>query len=124
MNLFPLSLVNPQRCFSPVPAQAESVTLGLRAEALTLTAPAEGRLKVAIISHEFMGADTRILCQPEGDHAVLTVKMNGLRHFTPGTLAGLDWPAQAEYRFDRTTGLRITGPVTTTDQGLTFQAFS
>ncbi|WP_294907022.1 ABC transporter ATP-binding protein [Tatumella sp. UBA2305] len=124
MNLFPLSLVHPQRCFPPVSAEAEFVTLGLRAEAMTLTAPAEGRLKVTIISHEFMGADTRIQCQPEGSQAILTVKMNGLRHFTPGTLAGLDWQAQAEYRFDRRTGLRIAGPATTTDQGMALHAFS
>lgn len=122
MNLFSLAHVSEQRRYLPAVADAEQVTLGVRAESLILTSPADGRLTVTIISHEFMGADTLILCQLAEGHCQLTLKMAGLRHFTPGTFAGLDWPLQAEYRFDSKTGRRLAGPPAETGHDFSYHA--
>ena len=117
MNLIPVPRIPHPQC-TTAEEEDGKMLLGLRAESLTLTDPARGRVQATIVSHEFMGADTRIFCRLAGSEQLLTVKMEGLRHFEPGTSVGLAWAEQAEHRFNRHSGQRIdTGPAGTPVQG-------
>ncbi|MCW8114085.1 ABC transporter ATP-binding protein [Yersinia intermedia] len=87
-----------------IPEQA--LSLGLRAEDIQLTSEADGYLIGQVISYEYMGADTLIVCQLAACQAAITVKVPGVKHFSEGSTIGLRWEASSQYFFSTTTGKR------------------
>lgn len=83
-----------------------ALSLGIRAEEISLTAPANGITTARIVSYEYMGADTLVACHLTGDNTFLTVKVPGMQKFTEGGLTGVYWPATAQYLFATDSGER------------------
>lgn len=109
MNLLPLRRRGGWHCLGHQPICADdgqtALTLGLRAENLTLTALGAGKTDARISAVEYMGADTWLQCALECG-GELTVSMSGLRRVSPGSAVGLSWPRQAQYLFHRDSGAR------------------
>ncbi len=83
-----------------------SLCLGLRAEDIQLCAAEDTGLKGEVVSYEYMGSDTLVVCKIAQCEALLTVKIPGMRHLTEGSSVGLSWPTSAQYFFATATGKR------------------
>lgn len=91
---------------------AKPLSLGLRAESISITAVNDGKITASILNHEYMGADTLILCKPDminqadNTNNIITVKIPGMRHFIEGSKVGLNWPDTMQYLFFTNDGQR------------------
>ncbi|QLK61277.1 ATP-binding cassette domain-containing protein [Enterobacteriaceae bacterium Kacie_13] len=94
----------------PVPVvenlDEEAISLGLRAEDIQLTDAAHAGLTAQVISHEYMGADTLVVCALTGYPEPLTVKVPGMKRFAEGQIVGLQWATGAQYFFFSADGKR------------------
>ena len=112
MNILPLH--NKDNCNylshlqAPVVEHCDEValSLGLRAEDIQLISPDHAALKARVISYEYMGADTVLVCQLAGLADAITVKVPGMQHFVEDSQVGLQWSAARQYLFSTTTGKR------------------
>ncbi|MFT4274089.1 MAG: ABC transporter ATP-binding protein [Pantoea sp.] len=112
MNILPLhcrgSAHYLSRMVAPVVIDADesALSLGLRAEDITLVEPGHALLTAHVISYEYMGADTLLLCTLPNIAETLTVKVPGMKRFDEGTLVGLQWSAAQQYLFASQSGKR------------------
>ncbi|MDI9275705.1 ABC transporter ATP-binding protein [Pantoea sp. EABMAA-21] len=112
MNILPLHNKENRHYLSHLPApvveQCDEValSLGLRAEDIQLISPEHAALKARVISYEYMGADTLLVCQLAGLSDAITVKVPGMQHFVEDSQVGLQWSATRQYLFSTTTGKR------------------
>jgi sn-glycerol 3-phosphate transport system ATP-binding protein len=83
-----------------------ALSLGLRAEDIQLVAPQQAALSARVVSYEYMGADTLLVCRLPGITESLTVKVPGLQRFTDDSLVGLQWSTSRQYLFSTTSGQR------------------
>lgn len=83
-----------------------ALSLGLRAEDIRITAPDNAALSARVISHEYMGAETLLLCQLAGVQEPVTVRVAGLQPVSAGSQLGLQWPAAKQYLFATHSGKR------------------
>lgn len=86
--------------------QASTLSLGLRAEDIQLCAPENAALNADVVSVEFMGSDTLVVCRIAQSQATLMVKVSGMRSFAEGCVVGLRWETTAQYFFASATGKR------------------
>lgn len=97
----------------PVPVVEHSadtgLSLGLRAEDIQLTSAEHAALTGRVISYEYMGADTLLVCQIAACREPITVKVAGMRRFSEHSLVGLQWSATSQYFFVTTSGKRCYG---------------
>lgn len=82
------------------------LSLGLRAEDIQLIAAEQAALTARVISSEYMGADTLLVCLLAGISEPLTIKVPGMQRFTDGSEVGLQWSAARQYLFHRESGKR------------------
>jgi sn-glycerol 3-phosphate transport system ATP-binding protein len=80
-------------------SQEMALSLGIRAEEISLRAPGSGNLTCQVLSYEYMGADTLVVCHQPAVQGQITVKTPGMQHFTEGSLVGLQWAGHAQYLF-------------------------
>ncbi|MDZ7278437.1 ABC transporter ATP-binding protein [Pantoea eucrina] len=112
MNILPLQARGENHYLSTLAAPvvtypcAESLSLGLRAEDIDVTAPTSSALVARAISYEYMGADTLLACQLPAMTAPLIVKVPGLQRFNEGESVGLQWSAARQYLFSSRSGQR------------------
>ncbi|KNC05362.1 ABC transporter ATP-binding protein [Pantoea sp. RIT-PI-b] len=83
-----------------------TLSLGLRAEDIQLMAPEQAALTARVISAEYMGADTLLVCVLPGIEPPLTVKVPGMQRFSDGSEVGLQWSAARQYLFHSESGKR------------------
>lgn len=83
-----------------------AISLGLRAEDIQLTDAAHAGLTAQVVSHEYMGADTLVVCALAGYPEPLTVKVAGMKRFAEGQIVGLQWATGAQYFFFSADGKR------------------
>ncbi|MBF7688227.1 ABC transporter ATP-binding protein [Acinetobacter rathckeae] len=104
MNIIPLNAVNhgyglSHSAFIPH-IDATDISMGLRAEAIQVVPIAQGKMTATVISYEYLGSDTLLLCnidaQPKNQ---VTIKLNGLHQYVVGQTIGLDWKHDAQYIF-------------------------
>ncbi len=81
--------------------QLDNTLVGIRPEDLRL---AETGLAATVISAEYLGADTVVSCDIQGQTAL--ARLPGRVRLAPGTKIHLDHNPGARHRFDATTGLR------------------
>lgn len=113
MNILPLTLKGDGHHIgnAPLPVllsdrQETALCLGIRAEEIGLCAPGSGNLTGQIISYEYMGADTLVVCHLPALQEPITVKMPGMQRFSEGSLVGLQWDERAQYLFSSSNGER------------------
>ncbi len=108
MNIIPLFQ---QGEFIPAPGDAPHAPaqfcLGIRAEDITITPAGRGMLACQIVNYEYMGAYTLMICALPGMADTITIKVAGMKRFTPRDTIGLSWPAAAQYLFSASTGKRM-----------------
>ncbi|MDF7662231.1 ABC transporter ATP-binding protein [Erwiniaceae bacterium L1_54_6] len=83
-----------------------ALSLGIRAEGIQLIDTAHAALTARVISYEYMGADTLLVCALPDINEPLTVKVPGMKRFDEGSRVGLQWSASKQYLFSTTTGKR------------------
>ncbi|NDL61816.1 ABC transporter ATP-binding protein [Acerihabitans arboris] len=86
---------------------AAGISLGVRAEEIAVTPAGTGNIACRVAHYEYMGAYTLLIGALPGTAESITIKVAGMRHFCPGDIVGLSWPAAAEYRFSTLTGKRL-----------------
>jgi len=111
MNILPLVHRGAHHYLASMPVPVvehpdEALSLGLRAEDIQLTDAAHAGLTALVISHEYMGADTLVVCALAGYPEPLTVKVAGMRRFAEGQAVGLQWATGAQYFFFTAGGKR------------------
>ncbi|MBP2168401.1 sn-glycerol 3-phosphate transport system ATP-binding protein [Erwinia toletana] len=112
MNIIPLQRHGSRHHLSNTPMvvvdniNEPALSLGVRAEEISLVAAASAITTARIVSYEYMGADTLVACHLTGDNTFLTVKVPGMQKFSEGSLTGLYWPATAQYLFSTASGKR------------------
>ncbi|WP_122095249.1 ABC transporter ATP-binding protein [Rahnella sp. Larv3_ips] len=111
MNILPLVHRGTHHYLASMPVPVvehpdEALSLGLRAEDIQLTDAAHAGLTAQVISHEYMGADTLVVCALAGYPEPLTVKVAGMRRFAEGQAVGLQWATGAQYFFFTAGGKR------------------
>lgn len=112
MNILPLQAKGHQHFLSqlatPVVTSAgeEALSLGLRAEDIQLISPDKAALTASVLSVEYMGADTLLVCQLAGVADPVTVRLPGMRHIDEGMPVGLQWSAARQYLFSSLSGRR------------------
>lgn len=111
MNILPLQRKAGQHYLShltePVVEYHDAtLSLGLRAEDIQLIALEHAALTARVISSEYMGADTLLVCELAGIPAPVTVKVAGMQRFTDGSEVGLQWSAARQYLFYSDSGQR------------------
>ncbi|MGC6390008.1 ABC transporter ATP-binding protein [Ewingella sp. S1.OA.A_B6] len=112
MNIIPLLRRDLHHYLGDIPtpvvenSHEDGLSLGLRAEDIQLTSAENGLLIGQVVSYEYMGADTLVVCQLAACQDTLTVKTPGMKHFAEGSLVGLCWATPSQYFFSTTTGKR------------------
>lgn len=112
MNILPLTRRGEHHYLATMPVPVlempgdASLSLGLRAEDIQLTDATQAGLTAQVISHEYMGADTLLVCSIAGAAEPLTVKVAGMKRFAEGQPVGLQWLSSAQYFFFTTGGKR------------------
>ncbi len=112
MNMLPLRRQGSHHYLGEIPLPAsentnqEDLTLGLRAEDIQLTTPENASLSGQVISYEYMGADTLVLCQLTACREPVTVKLAGMKRFAEGSVVGLRWATSVQYFFSTSNGKR------------------
>ncbi|KEY60900.1 ABC transporter ATP-binding protein [Serratia sp. DD3] len=87
-------------------SQEAELSLGLRAEDIQLTAEGDGKVSGQVVSYEYMGADTLVVCQLVDSQETITVKIPGMKHFAENDTVGLRWATHSQYFFSTITGKR------------------
>ncbi|MBI1244344.1 MAG: ATP-binding cassette domain-containing protein [Alphaproteobacteria bacterium] len=77
--------------------------IGIRPEDIRVTAA--GRIGARVETVEYLGADTLVGCRV-GNQAVVA-RLPGRAGFSAGDGVSLDWPAERQHMFERSTGQRI-----------------
>lgn len=104
MNIFPLNSVSHGygvggKAFIPHIDEKE-ISMGLRAEAIKIISATQGKMTATVISYEYLGADTLLLCELDAQpQSQVTVKLTGLHQYSVGQTVGLDWDQEAQYIF-------------------------
>ncbi|ERK09410.1 SN-glycerol-3-phosphate transport ATP-binding protein UgpC [Pantoea sp. AS-PWVM4] len=112
MNILPLhcrgSAHYLSRMVAPIVIDPDesALSLGLRAEDITLVEPNSAQLTAHVISYEYMGADTLLVCALANVTDALTVKVPGMQRFEEGSLVGLQWSPSQQYLFASHSGKR------------------
>ncbi|WP_210451097.1 ABC transporter ATP-binding protein [Pantoea ananatis] len=112
MNILPLACHNANHYLSPLREPvvegftAGALSLGIRAEDIQLINADGAVLTASVVSYEYMGADTLLMCQLAHSHETLTVTVAGMKRFSEGSLVGLQWPADKQYLFSTDSGKR------------------
>ena len=115
MNIIPLRREGQHHYLGEMPIPVvehrheEALSLGLRAEDIQLTAADRAALTARVISYEYMGADTLLVCQIAACREPITVKVAGMRRFSEHSLVGLQWSASRHYFFVTASGKRCYG---------------
>jgi len=86
--------------------RASTLSLGLRAEDIQLCAPESAALTGEVLSYEYMGSDTLVVCRLAQTSATLTVKIPGMRRLGEGSTVGLQWAQATQYFFSTANGKR------------------
>lgn len=111
MNILPLQRKETQHYLSHLAAPVveyrdATLSLGLRAEDIQLIALEHAALTARVISSEYMGSDTLLVCELAGIPEPLTVKVPGMQHIADGSEVGLQWSAARQYLFFSDSGKR------------------
>jgi sn-glycerol 3-phosphate transport system ATP-binding protein len=112
MNILPLTRKQAQHQLGDlrVPVVEDyalsALSLGLRAEDIQLCAPDSTELKGKVLSYEYMGSDTLVVCKIAQCQATLTVKIPGMCPLNEGSIVGLHWLTSAQYFFSTANGKR------------------
>ncbi|WP_341649748.1 ABC transporter ATP-binding protein [Thauera humireducens] len=86
---------------------ADSILIGVRPEHIALCEPGRG-LPAQLETIEYLGAESMLICRHDDAHRI-TVRMPGRVTAGIGERVGLVWPTDAEHRFARDHGRRVTG---------------
>lgn len=112
MNILPLERRGATHHLAnmPVPVlhdhEEEAISLGLRAEDIQMIDPSDASLTAQVLSQEYMGADTLVVCALAGHDDLLTVKVAGMKRFAQGQRVGLQWATSAQFFFFTAGGKR------------------
>ncbi|MEM9441572.1 MAG: ABC transporter ATP-binding protein [Pseudomonadota bacterium] len=98
-----------------LPSRDDGDTLGIRPEAIKLVD--EGGISAVVDAVEYLGADTILSCHV-GNQALL-VRHPGEVLFDKGDSVRLDWDKDAEHRFERKSGQRLTTPASAINERMT-----
>jgi len=115
MNIIPLRREGNHHYLGemPIPVVQYGVeaglSLGLRAEDIQLTSAEHAALTARVLSYEYMGADTLLVCQIAACEEPITVKVAGMRRFSEHSQVGLQWSASKHYFFVSASGKRCYG---------------
>lgn len=112
MNIIPLRREGRHHYLGEMPipvvehSAEDELSLGLRAEDIQLTSGEHAALTGRVISYEYMGADTLLVCQVAASPEPVTVKVAGMKRFSEHSLVGLQWSATKQYFFASASGKR------------------
>jgi sn-glycerol 3-phosphate transport system ATP-binding protein len=112
MNILPLRAKGRQHYLADMTlpllenAADQALSLGLRAEDIQLCAVENALLHGEVISLEYMGADTLVVCRLAQTPATITVKIPGMKSMAEGSQVGLQWSPAAQYFFSTSSGKR------------------
>ena len=107
----PMNVIDPKA----LPGREGDAVLGVRPEAVRLVD--EGGVEAVVDAVEYLGADTILSCRV-GDQALL-VRHPGEVFFDKDAEVRLDWAGEAEHRFDRKNGQRLTMPASAVKERMT-----
>ncbi|PLV62304.1 ABC transporter ATP-binding protein [Erwinia sp. B116] len=112
MNIIPLLRQGQHHYLGEMPLPVlehggeQDLSLGLRAEDIRVIASEHAALSSMVLSVEYMGADTLVVCQIGACAQPVTIKVPGMQHFSAGSRIGLQWSTAAQYFFTTGDGRR------------------